>query len=283
MKTTVITLTWNRAPLLKKCLSSLSRQSEKPFEVIIINDNSQDETENVINNYHRILPIKTFKTKIMGYPKLYNLGISKARGKLICFFDDDCVAEKDWLKELINNHKKNPKSVIQGQTFSLPKNNIYAQIMGDHYQNWLKSHLLANNKELRFLDNKNCAIPKKIIDETGGFSEICSGGSEDLELGARLRKKGIKIIFAPKVIAWHHERSNFKEFISQHFRIAKSESLLHISCFSLRKTYLNIMSGIKREICYLKQKEALNVFKLPFIYLALFSIRFYGYFLKRSS
>ncbi len=278
----VVILTKNRAKLLNKNLSSLSKQIIKPSEIVIIDNNSIDKTQDIIKKYKRTLKINHVKTAISGYPKLYNLGIKKAKGELICFLDDDCLASKDWLFELIEYHKKYPNSVIQGQTFSLPKNNLYAQIMGSHYQNWLKSNLI-NQTELRFLDNKNCAIPKKILKIYSGFSEKHSIGSEDLELSLRLRGKGIKIIFCPQAIAYHHERTNFKEFLKQHYRIAKSEAKINkffpndIGLFPGKKTFLNLYSAIKQEFFFLKSGDFINFLKLPFVYLLLFFTRIFGY------
>lgn len=282
--TSVIILTKNRAQLLRKNLSRLAKQKIKPSEIIIINNNSSDETPKVINEFKKILPIKSFKTGIRGYPKLYNLGIKKARGKLICFLDDDCFAKKDWLAELVKAHQKNPNSIIQGHTFSLPKDNIYAQIMGDHYQNWLKSNLI-NQKGLKVLDNKNALIPKNILAKYGAFSEKHSIGSEDLELGIRLRAQGIKIIFSPKVIAWHHERTTLKEFVGQHYRIAQSEAILDnslpdnekIGILAGKKAFMNILSGIKREFYYLKNFKLKESLLLPIIYLALIATRLGSY------
>jgi len=126
---------------------------------------------------------------------------------------------------LIEKHQQYPKEIIQGNTYSLPKNNLYAEIMGNHYQKWLKSNSL-NKEELRFLDNKNLAVPEFLVKRYGGFSEKQNLGSEDIEFGLRMRGKGVKIIFQPKAIAYHHERNNFKDFVKQHYRIAQSESKL---------------------------------------------------------
>lgn len=287
LKTSIIILTKNRALLLERNLSSLTKQTIKPDEVIIIDNDSNDQTPNIIKKYKKFLPIKVFRTKTSGYPRLYNLGIEKTRGELICFLDDDCFVKNDWLEKIIKSYRKNPDCVIQGQTFSVPKDNIYAQIMGDHYQNWLRSNLINENK-LKVLDNKNVAIPKKILTKYGGFSENFLLGSEDIELGIRLRKKGVEIFFEPKAIAWHYERTTLKEFINQHYRIAQSEAFLDrilkrdkIGILPKKKTILNLKSAIKRETEYITRGNIINAFQLPFIYLLLFIIRIIGYLRKK--
>ena len=181
-------------------------------------------------------------------------------------------------------HQKYPNSIIQGQTFALPKENIYAQIMGDHYQNWLKSNL-TNKLELKVLDNKNLAVPKQIFKKIGNFSEKQNLGSQDIEFGLRTRNNGIKIIFQPKAVAWHHERDNLKAFLKQHLRIANSESALDkdpgkvdkIGVLAGNKALMNILSGIKREWVYIKKTKIKEALLLPLLYLALIIVRLYGF------
>lgn len=288
--TSIIILTKNRAPLLEKNLSSLQKQTIKPTEIIVVNNNSVDQTDSVIREHKRLLPIRSFKTRISGYAKLYNFGIQNSRGRLICFLDDDCLAKEDWLENLVKMHQRYPNFVIQGQTFALPKDNIYAQIMGDHYQNWLKSNL-TGEFVLKVLDNKNLAVSKEIFDKYGVFSEKQNIGSEDIELGMRLRKNGVKIIFQQKAIAWHHERDNFKAFLKQHYRIAKTEALLDrqviiqdkIGLFPKKKTWLNFKSGARRMSGLIIKRNLKNALKLPVIYLFLFSTRVLGHFTNEKS
>jgi len=285
LTTSIIILTKNRAEFLEKNLISLTKQSVKPTEIIIVNNNSTDNTSQIIKKYQKFLPLKEFKNLGSGYAKLYNFGIQKASSKLLCFLDDDCLANKNWLKYLIEKHKQYPKEIVQGNTFSLPKDNLYAQIMGNHYQNWLKSNLI-NKEELRFLDNKNLAVPEFLIKKYGAFSEKHNLGSEDIEFGLRMRRKGIKIIFQPKAIAYHHERNNFKDFVKQHYRIAKSESQLDknlkrgndkIGLLPKKKTLMNIQSAFRAEYQYILEKQWSKAIKLPFIYFILSIIRILGY------
>ena len=288
MSISLIILTKNRALLLEKNLGSLAGQTKKPSEIIIIDNNSQDTTQEIIQNYSKRLPVKSIITKISGYASLYNLGIENCSGQLICFLDDDCIAEPHWLEKLTEAHLKYPSEIIQGNTFALPKDNIYAQIMGDHYQNWLKSNMI-NRLELKVLDNKNLGVPREIFEKVGTFSEKQNLGSEDIEFGQRAKKNNVKIIFQPQAIAFHHERDNFKAFVNQHLRIAKSESALDktagktnkVGVLAGKKALMDFWSGIKREINYLKNYQIRNAFLLPIIYLILSLTRLYGYFIKK--
>ena len=198
--------------------------------------------------------------------------------------DDDCIASKNYIAATRRAHHKYKNAVIQGLTYSLPRGNIYAEIMGDHYQNWLRVDTLTGN-QMRTFDNKNASVARAVLGVRGGFSDDLTHGSEDIDLGIRLRKKGIKIFLEPSIIAYHHERSTFRGFWSQHLRIAKSEGILDqrlsnkdkIRMLHGRKTLLNATSAVRREINYLRAGRIKDFFLLPPLYLTLLFTRIWGY------
>lgn len=286
--TSILILSKNRASLLQKNLGSLTKQTHKPNDIIVIDNQSTDNTQEVIKSYQNKLLLRSYITDLTGYASRYNFGAKKCTKELLCFLDDDCIAEPQWLQKLVEAHLKHPQDVIQGNTFALPKGNIYAEIMGDHYQNWIKSNIIGDN-EMRTLDNKNIAILKTVFDQYHGFSEKQNLGSEDIEFGIRIRQNGTRIFFEPKAITWHHERNNFKAFIKQHQRIVKGESIVdlnvdkknRIGILAGNKGYHNVISGVKREVVYLKNRDTKHAFQLPFLYLLLCYIRITGYCLTR--
>lgn len=280
----VIILTKNRSQLLRKCLRSLIHQTKKPDEIILVDNNSTDNTPSLVAQYSDLLKIDYYKKNINGYPKLYNFAISKATKDNLCFLDDDCVASKNWLKNISIAHEKHPQSVIQGHTDSITNKNIYAEIMGDHYQNWL----IANKNqfdEMKTIDNKNILMPRSIIKRGYIFDKTLTLGSEDIDLGKKLVRNNIKIIYARNAKAFHHERDNFKGFIMQHLRIAKAEGIVDskldkkqkVKMVINDKNLLNIKSFVKRELKYINEKNLLYFLYTPFLYTLLTIIRIYGY------
>ncbi len=284
MTISIIIPTRNRSQLLDACLHSLVRQTQKPSEVIIIDNNSTDSTKDVIAKYQAKLPIKICHTKKKGYPKLYNEGIKRATKDIVCFLDDDCTADRNWLKQAVTAQKKHPNSILQGMSYSVPQDNLYAQIMGNHYQNWLTAHTLPSGEMLLF-DNKNLAGPRKIF-QRHFFSEDMYQGAEDIELSKRLRKRGITIFFKPTMVVFHNERTHFSSFISQHFRIARGEKMLdrkvsssdRVGGFMTKKSWLNLLSFLQKEHELIAKKHFLSAIKLVGIYITLAVIRIKGYF-----
>jgi GT2 family glycosyltransferase len=282
----VVTLTKDRALLLRLCLDSLVGQLFSSDEIIVLDNASTDNTRAIISEYKHKLPIRYFYSKNQGYPKLYNTASSYSTKQILIFFDDDCVAEKHFIEKIRLAHAKSKLChAVQGMTYSVPKNNIYADITADHYKNWLLVHRIRDN-EMLALDNKNVSLPRRMFVRVGGYREELFYGSEDVELGVRLRRGGIKILFDPSIVAYHHERDTLKGFLQQHLRIAISEARLNmlmpkeqrLTAMSHKKTLLNLRSAATREGRYLQAGNIVYAVLLPFLYIALAGIRLWGYY-----
>lgn len=280
----IITLTRNRASLLASNLASLAGQTTKRDEIIIIDNGSTDQTRQVLSVFRDKLPLKIHRIRKGKYPRLYNAGITYAKGSVIVFLDDDCVASPTFLARIRDAHRTNRNAAIQGMTYSIPKGNIYAEIMGDHYRHFLSVNTL-HHKMLRIVDNKNASIRRSLILSVGGFCEEVDCGSEDIEFGIRLRSRGASIILDPSIIAFHHERTTFRDFLIQHLRFARCEAHLdkilppneRMGLVRLAKLKLQIQSAWQRERTYIKTGQFREAMLLPVLYLTLGVIRIYGY------
>jgi glycosyltransferase involved in cell wall biosynthesis len=108
----IIVPVYNTEKYLKKCLDSLVNQSLKDIEIIIINDGSTDNSQNIIDEYKNKYPklIKSYIKENGGLSDARNFGLAKAKGEYIGFVDsDDYVDYK--LFELLNNEIKKEKDI----------------------------------------------------------------------------------------------------------------------------------------------------------------------------
>ena len=224
----IVILCRNRSFLLQKCLQKLVLQLKDNDRVVIVNNGSTPKETEKIKQV-----ISCFKNKNLqlvwgdkngNIPNGRNKGIAIAskKSQIIAFLDDDCLPNKNWLKNIRKEHQAYHEwQVIQGKVISIPKNNLYARITGITYQNWLRSNLLNKNLLATF-DSKNASFKAKIFRLGLLFNEKF-GRSSDIELGLRLRKKGFKIGYSPKIKAYHRERTTLISFLKQHINIAKGE------------------------------------------------------------
>jgi glucosyl-dolichyl phosphate glucuronosyltransferase len=101
----IIICTYNRADLLKLCLDSFTDQTVSPanLEFIVVNNNSSDDTEAVVDSFSNKLPaLKCVNENIVGLSHARNRGIHEAQYDWVCYMDDDAKAHRDYLERLYN-------------------------------------------------------------------------------------------------------------------------------------------------------------------------------------
>lgn len=107
MKVSVIVPVYNTEKYLKNCIDSLLKQNFEDYEIIVINDLSPGNAEEIIKSYNdkKILYIKNKTNKGIGYNR--NLGIKKAKGEYVCFIDSDDYVKEDFISKMYNYSKEN--------------------------------------------------------------------------------------------------------------------------------------------------------------------------------
>jgi len=117
----VVVVTLNRAESLQEALRSLIRQERQPDEVIVVDNGSTDNTKEVVLNFKDKLNIKYVYEVQSGIPYARNAGIRNATKDIIAFIDDDCVADRNWLKYLEIPFIKDPHIGVVGGEVSYLK------------------------------------------------------------------------------------------------------------------------------------------------------------------
>jgi glycosyltransferase involved in cell wall biosynthesis len=108
----VIICTYNRAKALEKTLSSFHALRPPPdvvWELLIVNNNSTDDTARVCAEAARALPIRSIEEARQGKSHALNTGIAEARGELLLFTDDDVDVDASWLDEYVKAARNNPE------------------------------------------------------------------------------------------------------------------------------------------------------------------------------
>ena len=105
LKISIIIATYNRVDSLGSLLDHLSHQYKnfqysEVFEIILVNNNSNDNTKGLVASFSDRLPIKYIEERTQGLCRAQNTGILESNGNLICFIDDDVIPGKSWLEEV---------------------------------------------------------------------------------------------------------------------------------------------------------------------------------------
>jgi len=208
-KLTSILLPVRNAELfLSVCLESILNQTEKDWELIAIDDNSIDESFEILNSFEKKMPgqIHVFKNEGKGIIPALKLAYSKCQGEFITRMDADDLMEKDKLASLKSLLEKNGRGHV---ATGLVKYFSETQL-GDgykRYEEWLNA-LSLENKNYEDI-YKECVIPspswmchRDDLEKCGAF-EI-QQYPEDYDLCFRFYKNNLKVVAAQNVI--HHWR-----------------------------------------------------------------------------
>ena len=117
MKLSVIICTWNRASLLRQTLEQLTHlrvPSGVSWEVLVINNNSTDDTEAVARLFQTRLPLRYLCEPKKGKSYALNLAMQAALGAYLLYTDDDVLVEEDWLCGYADAFARNPECAIFG-------------------------------------------------------------------------------------------------------------------------------------------------------------------------
>lgn len=215
----IIICTYNREKYIEEALHSLTIQtfSKDAFEVIIVNNNSTDNTETICKNFIVANPdfnMKYLLEQQQGASIARNTGAKQASGTLLCFMDDDAIAEKDFLKNIWAFHTANPQiggfggRIIPRYIPSEPKwmSHYVSSLVGNFDYSEDVTEFSANRYPLE----SNMVVAKKAFDEIGGFNAAIPGVKGTLRVGGegkdfffRLKNKGYKVFYVPNIIVHH--------------------------------------------------------------------------------
>lgn len=224
IKITVAIPTYNRASFLRQTLAGIGAQQfpRDHFEVLVIDNNSTDETRAVVGEFASAQPAPRYilETK-QGLDYGRNRAIAEARGEIVVFGDDDILVEPDWLAQiavpLLADGAARRIGAVGGEVIP-----VFPHGLPDWVREWHAP--LAFRPDAGPLPAKHCpmganmAFPKWVFDELGLFhtaldraaGNYFSGG--DSEMIRRVRAAGYEVWFAPGAAVQHQMPANRTTF-----------------------------------------------------------------------
>ncbi|MCS6956325.1 MAG: glycosyltransferase family 2 protein [Patescibacteria group bacterium] len=117
MKISIIIPAYNEEKYIENALRSLVNQTEKPDEVIVVDNNCTDKTIKIAKKYQKKLPLKIIREKKQGIAYSRNTGFNKAKGEIVVKFDADSIIPPQWIKETKKTFEKNKKIAAYSNHF----------------------------------------------------------------------------------------------------------------------------------------------------------------------
>ncbi len=240
MKYSFVIPTYNNKALLLNTLEALNYQSPfkaGDFEAVIVDDGSNDNTYEYIKGINRNYSLRYFyieRNNSSCRAKTRNHGWKNASGEIIAFIDSDILVKTDYLYELNRCFSLSSDILVLGNRLMLDKPADFGDIASGEVFN--KFHFASGNfKALEYryflfemtsynssmmilpwtqVYSCNLAVPKKWLEETGGFDENFKGwGVEDIELGYSLYKKKVRIVINSRLEVLHQYHGDRNDLI----------------------------------------------------------------------
>ena len=221
----VIVPTRNRAKMLIKTLLAYGEQELSPdkFEVIVVDDGSTDSTAREVSSIAKNRPNVRYLHQEEGGPaKARNLGIANARGELLLITGDDCVPSPPLLKEHKRSHEGKRSVAVLGHVDWHPDIIItpFMEYVGRTYQ-FTYRYIRQQRRSVHFgfFYTSNISLPKSLLEDGFFFDEEFPYAAwEDVELGYRLWKRGVRIVYNPRAVTFHCHEVDLKDYIRRQIR-----------------------------------------------------------------
>lgn len=191
----VVLCTYNRQSLLQKCIGSILAQDYRNFELIVVDDASTDRTPEYLKSLKdkRIKIITHKKNKNIAFSR--NTGIKAAKAKIIAFTDDDCIATKNWMSDLIAGFDVPNTGFIIGNVIYFKKG----------YKGNFPERLI-NNQNASFPMGCNIAYRIEVFKKCGMFDDKnFPDYHEDREMAIRAIENGYEFRRSIAAVVYHQK------------------------------------------------------------------------------
>ena len=229
MKTiSLIIAIYNRKDELFELLNSLSHQTDKDFEVIIVDDGSQINLRPTAELFHESLTIEFFRKDNSGPGLSRNYGAKKAKNDWLVFVDSDVIVEKDYIENIKQNLENNPCDAFGGADKAHKGFNLMQKAISYSMTSVFTTGGIRGNKKSisKFQPRSfNMGVRKLAFEKVGGFSEMRIG--EDPDLSMKLWENGFNTAFFDDIGVYHKRRVDFGKFSKQVYQFGCARPILN--------------------------------------------------------
>ncbi len=216
MKYSIIVPVYNRPDEVDELLESLSNQTLKDFEVIIVEDGSVKPCKDVCDKYAGILALHYYAKENSGPGQSRNYGVERAKGEYVIILDSDVVLPTGYLKAIDDELRQNPSEAFGGPDAAHESFTPVQKAISYSMTSFFTTGGIRGGKaklDKFYPRSFNMGIRRDIYLKLGGFSKMRFG--EDIDFSYRIVEAGFKPRLLPEAWVWHKRRTDFKKFFRQ--------------------------------------------------------------------
>ncbi len=206
---------YNRPDEISDLLESLDRQSDKGFELVLVEDGSTVSCREITEKYAGRFPIRYFYKENEGRSIARNYGMEHASGDYFVFVDSDCILPPDYFQTLRDNLNKDFADCFGGPDSAHESFTDTQKAINFAMTAFLTTGGIRGGKVRmeKFVPRTfNMGFSREVWEKVGGFREMFS---EDIDMSTRIRNAGYAPQLLRDVIVFHKRRGDLKKFWRQ--------------------------------------------------------------------
>ena len=213
MKVAVVIPNWNGADMIVECVTSLLAQSYKHTIVVVENGSTDSSVEILEENFPNVTLLKNKKN--LGFAGGVNTGIRHALEEgfdAVALFNNDAVADKKWLENLVSTLDQNAKAGIVTCKF-MSIDGSHLDSTGDIYTSWGLPYPRGRGEKVTDKYDQQTEVlgasggaslyRSEMLRKIGLFDEDFFAYYEDVDISLRAQLAGWKVLYEPKAVAYH--------------------------------------------------------------------------------
>lgn len=224
----VIVPVYNRVDEINDLLESLSAQTCRDFEVIIVEDGSTEPCGDLVRSFAGKVDVRYFYKPNEGRSIARNYGIDRSSGDYLVFFDSDCVIPRDYFAILSAELDRQPLDCFGGPDAAHESFTPLQKAISFAMTSFLTTGGIRGGKVQmeKFVPRSfNMGYSRKVYDTVGGFREMFS---EDIDMSTRIRQAGFSIGLIHPAHVFHKRRVDFARFWRQVYVFGMSRITLKL-------------------------------------------------------
>ena len=216
MKYSITVPVFNRPDEVDELLESLTRQTLKNFEVVIVEDGSKIPCKDVCDKYANILDLHYYAKPNSGPGQSRNYGAERANGEWLIVLDSDVVLPDGYLQAVENELREMPADAWGGPDAAHPSFTPVQKAISYSMTSFFTTGGIRGGKaklDKFYPRSFNMGIRREVYQQLGGFSKMRFG--EDIDFSYRIVEAGYKPRLFPDAWVWHKRRTDLSKFYRQ--------------------------------------------------------------------
>ena len=216
----VVICSYNGARTVRQSLEALQKVVYPQFEVIVVDDGSEDGTSKIAAEYD----VRVIRQANAGLSVARNVGWRMARGEIVAYLDDDASPDPHWLQYLASAFMTGRDTGVGGPNIAFLNDTFVARCVDHSPGN--PTHVLLTDRVAEHLPGCNMAFRKSRLAAVGGFDPQFRIAGDDVDVCWRLQEAGGRLGFHPGAMVWHHRRGTVRTYWLQQLNYGRAEAML---------------------------------------------------------